>query len=113
MTSRLAGIFGFILLVTSGCAADTSDEATDEESEDLKDEGRGVSGNKICVKVKNETALHITAGGPLSVVPQKLTRGHYVLVQRIPGRVGDRVWTDPDLYGLRGPADRKNLAKRC
>jgi hypothetical protein len=113
MTTRLLGIFGFLLLITSGCAADTSEEATDEESDELKDEGRGVSGNKICVKVKNETELHITAGGPNLVVPQKLTRGHFVLVQRLPGRVGNRVWVDPDLYGLRGDADRKNLAKRC
>lgn len=59
-----------LLLLVPACAVDATDEPSAEEAEELKDEGKGVSGDKICVKVTSPTNLHVTATGPALVVPQ-------------------------------------------
>lgn len=107
-----------LALVATGCALDTSGDddevdAVADDGEALTDEGKGVSGGKLCVRAKSATGLHVTSGGPSLVEGVTLEKGRWMLVQRKPGLVQGRVWADPDLFGLRGAADYKNLAKRC
>lgn len=108
----------FCAITAIGCAADVDDEEVDESEEALKN--TSISETKVCVRVKRDTNLYLHPTGADTVkTPSKngaklLAAGpRYVLVQRKPGRVGDRVWVDADLYGLRGASERNALAQRC
>lgn len=103
---------------TTACAADVEEEEIDETEEALRN--TPISETKICVRVRRDTNLYLHASGNETVkTPSKhgsklLAAGpRYVLVQRKPGRVGERVWVDADLYGLRSEEERGALAKRC
>jgi hypothetical protein len=102
----------------AGDAGDAGDRVVDESEEALKNTPIAVT--KVCVRVKRDTTLFLHPKGDETIkTPSKegaklLAAGpRYVLVQRKPGRVGDRVWVDADLYGLRSTDERDALAKRC
>jgi hypothetical protein len=108
-----------VCAATSACVSDVDDEEeVDETEEALKN--ASIEGGKICARVKRDTFLYLHSTGNETVItPSKhgsrlLAAGpRYVLVQRKPGRVGERVWVDADLYGLRSEEERDALAKRC
>lgn len=104
--------------VASACVSDVEEEEVDETEDALQN--KSIDGGKICARVKRDTNLYLHPTGNETVkTPSKngsklLAAGpRYVLVQRKPGRVGDRVWVDADLYGLRSEEERDALAKRC
>ena len=96
-----------------------------ESVESIEQEIRNASirGTKICVRVTSDTMLYRNAEGSETVTTTSARDGakittsagdpRYVLVQPKPGRVGKRVWADPDLNGLRSAGDIAALAKRC
>ena len=115
---------------TTACAVDVEEE----EDELVEDDDVGTSeqelrnidvvSTKLCARVKRETMLRRYPAGAATV---KTLSGKgakleveggwkYVLVQREPGTVRGRVWTDPDLAGLTDVTNRtkmKSLARRC
>ncbi len=113
--------------MSTGCAAEDDFDAEDEipeNAESVEQEIRNASirGTKICVKVTDNTILYRNAEGGETVTTTsdqdaQITTSagdpRYVLVQPRPGRVGKRVWGDPDLNGLRSDGDIPALAKRC
>jgi hypothetical protein len=110
--------FAVLWATTSACATDVDDEEVDESEEALKN--TPISETKICVRVKRDTMLYLhptdtqLVKTPSNHGAKLLAAGpRYVLVQRKPGRVGQRVWIDADLYGLRSDEERDALAKRC
>lgn len=107
-----------LLLLLSGCAVDTGEEEVDESEDALRN--TSIAETKVCVRVKRDTTLFLHPSGdetvktPSANGAKLLAAGpRYVLVQRKPGRVGERVWVDADLYGLRADDELDALAKRC
>jgi|GEM_PF-4580658 len=108
-----------------GCAAE-DDSADDDdvavESEEQAIRNQSIAGRKICVRVKRSTNLYRDPEGGATITSTSKfgdilvtddASPRYVLVQSKPGRVGSRVWADPDLNGLRADEDIPKLAKRC
>jgi hypothetical protein len=115
-----------IAVASMGCAAETdgSDDDTpqDFESEEQAISNASISGTKLCVRVNSDATMFRNADGAETVtttskfgalVTTAKNDPRYVLVQPRPGRVGSRVWADPDLNGLRSDGDIPALAKRC
>lgn len=110
----------------AGCAAesdaDDEDYVEKTETEEQAIKNASITGVKLCVRVKKNTPLYRNSEGDEAVTTTSVLGAavetsagspRYVLVQPRPGRVGSRVWADPDLNGLRSEGDIPDLAKRC
>jgi hypothetical protein len=129
-TSAMVAVMAMLSIgaLAAGCAADDTADPEDEipentESVESEIKNASIRGTKLCVKVLRNTTLHRDAEGTAMVTTTSHAHGativtaaddpRYVLVQPKPGRVGQRVWADPDLNGLRSDKDIPALAKRC
>jgi hypothetical protein len=106
-----------LLLALGACAAAVPDDE-ETESEEQAIRNATISGTKLCVRVTADATLFRDPEGGATVTTTSargagVPTGRYVLVQTRPGRVGSRVWADPDLSGLRSEGERAALAKRC
>lgn len=109
--------------LSTACAAETDPEGDDEvASEEQAIKNQSITGRKICVRVKNDTKLYRHPEGNETITTTSRNGAtlvsddanpRYALVQARPGRVGTRVWADPDLNGLRSDEDIPKLAERC
>lgn len=121
-----AAVLTAVAVGNAGCAAegdvDDEDAVENTETEEQAIKNATITSVKLCVRVTKNTTLFRNAEGSEAVTTTSVLGGavetssdnpRYVLVQPRPGRVGSRVWADPDLNGLRSDGDIPALAKRC
>jgi hypothetical protein len=118
MDARTFAVLGSIFFATAaaGCSGtdagiDDDEVGSDEAESTSAPPNKGIAGalaKKVCAKTTRALTLYYQpdgSGGVVGVIP----KAQYVLVQKAPGRVGARVWIDPDVFGL----DDKEFAERC